>query len=208
MMYWLDHVVVAVADLEGAATAFMNRYGLASYEGGRHAGLGTANRIIPLGREYIELLAVVDRDSAADSRIGSWIARAATAPGRLASWCLGTDDLNGIARRTGLAPQAMTRTRPDGVTLSWRSAGFDRAMDSPGLPFFISWDVPAVNHPGSTPAPHRVEVKGLATIVLGGDTARLREWLGEHDLPVRFSGGPAGVESISIATDSGTIEIP
>jgi hypothetical protein len=53
-----------------------------------------------------------------------------------------------------------------------------------------------------------VEVRGLATIVLGGDTARLREWLGEHDLPVRFSGGPAGVESISIATDSGTIEIP
>ena len=64
-MFWLDHVVVAVADLEQAAAVFLERYGLASYEGGRHAGLGTANRIVPLGREYVELLGVVDHEAAA-----------------------------------------------------------------------------------------------------------------------------------------------
>jgi hypothetical protein len=40
------------------------RYGLASIEGGRHPGWGTANRIIPLGDAYIELVTVVDDEEA------------------------------------------------------------------------------------------------------------------------------------------------
>ena len=207
-MFWLDHVVAAVADLEQAAAVFLERYGLASYEGGRHAGLGTANRIVPLGREYVELLGVVDHEAAAVSPIGNWIADEANPSGRLASWCLGTDDLDGIARRIGGSPQSLRRIRPDGVKLSWRSVGFERAMDFPGLPFFISWNVRAADHPGRTPVEHPVEVSGVSSILLGGESARLEEWLGEHSLPVRFSGGPPGIESISIATAAGTIEIP
>lgn len=206
-VYRLDHVVVAVADLDNAAAIFMDRHGLASYEGGRHVALGTANRIVPLGDSYVELLGVVDGDAAAESSIGTWISRAGTPSGRLVSWCLRTDDIDGIAARLGFAPRSLARTRPDGVSLSWRSAGFERALDFPGLPFFISWDVPADEHPGRTPAPHRVEVSGIALVTLGGDAGRLREWLGEHDLPVQFSGGPPGVESISITTASGAIEI-
>jgi hypothetical protein len=44
-MMELDHVLVAVDDLDAAATRVEERYGLASVEGGRHQGLGTANRI-------------------------------------------------------------------------------------------------------------------------------------------------------------------
>ena len=51
----LDHVLVAVDDLEAAAKEVEQRYGLASVEGGRHRGLGTANRIVPLGVTYLEL---------------------------------------------------------------------------------------------------------------------------------------------------------
>ena len=206
-VYRLDHIVVAVADLDEAAALFLERYGLASYEGGRHAGLGTANRIIPLGDSYVELLGVVDDPTAAESSIGTWISRAGNPSGRLVSWCLGTDDIDGIAARIGVAPQALSRTRPDGVRLSWRSAGLERAMDFPGLPFFISWDVPPDQLPGMTPAPHRVAVGGITSVTLGGGADRLRAWLGDHDLPVRFSGGPPGLESISITTASGGIEI-
>src|SRR5581483_1601628 len=45
----LDHVLVAVVDLAKAARELEARYGLSSIEGGRHAGWGTANRIVPLG---------------------------------------------------------------------------------------------------------------------------------------------------------------
>ena len=45
----LDHVLIAVTDLEAAAREFEARHGLSSVEGGRHRDWGTANRIVPLG---------------------------------------------------------------------------------------------------------------------------------------------------------------
>ena len=40
-------------------------FGLPSVEGGRHPGWGTANRIVPLGDTYIELVTVVDDEAEA-----------------------------------------------------------------------------------------------------------------------------------------------
>jgi hypothetical protein len=56
----LDHVLIAVIDLDAAASAFAADHGLDSVTGGRHPGWGTANRIVPLGETYLELVAVVD----------------------------------------------------------------------------------------------------------------------------------------------------
>ena len=56
----LDHVLIACTDLEAAAREVEARIGLASVEGGRHRDWGTANRIVPLGSSYLELVAVVD----------------------------------------------------------------------------------------------------------------------------------------------------
>ena len=53
----LDHALIAVAVLATAASEIEARYGLASIEGGRHPGWGTANRIVPLGDTYLELIA-------------------------------------------------------------------------------------------------------------------------------------------------------
>jgi hypothetical protein len=50
----LDHVLIAVADLSSAAREMEKSYGLASVEAGRHAGWGTANRIVPLGETYLD----------------------------------------------------------------------------------------------------------------------------------------------------------
>src|SRR5262245_6695165 len=69
----LDHVIVVVADLDSAAGRLYREHGLASVAGGRHAGHGTGNRIVPLGSTYIELMAVVDPDEAASSPVGSWV---------------------------------------------------------------------------------------------------------------------------------------
>jgi Glyoxalase-like domain len=57
----LDHVLIAVANLNGAARDLESRHGLASVEGGRHAGWGTATRIVPLGETYLEVIWALDR---------------------------------------------------------------------------------------------------------------------------------------------------
>jgi Glyoxalase-like domain len=56
-MLELDHVVIAAADLEAAAVVLEERYGLRSVEGDPHPDWGAANRIVPLGGAYLELVA-------------------------------------------------------------------------------------------------------------------------------------------------------
>jgi len=95
-------VVLAVRDLDAAGTRILEQLGLGSVPGGRHPGWGTGNRIVPLGEEYVELLAVADPAEAASSPVGTWIANASRSRDRLAAWCVSTDDIDGIARRLGL----------------------------------------------------------------------------------------------------------
>src|SRR5436190_1157707 len=63
----VDHVLLPVADLEVGAQRFYERFGLKGIPGGRHPGVGTANVIVPLGLQYLELIAVVDQGEAASS---------------------------------------------------------------------------------------------------------------------------------------------
>ena len=96
----LDHVLIAISDLEAATRELEQRHGLAAVEGGRHQGLGTANAIVPLGGTYLELVAVVDEAEAARSGFGSWVA-AGDLP-RLLGWYVRTDDLDSVADRLDL----------------------------------------------------------------------------------------------------------
>jgi len=59
----IDHVLIAVNDLEEAADVY-RRLGFFVTEGGEHPGRGTANRLAVLDPEYIELIAVRDRAEA------------------------------------------------------------------------------------------------------------------------------------------------
>ena len=133
----LDHILIAVSDLEAAAREVEARHGLASVEGGRHEGLGTANRIVPLGETYLELVTVVDEGEAAQSGFGSWVADGDLP--RLLGWCMRTDDLDAVADRLGLVVADGARTHPDGTVLRWRMAGLERSADEPLLPFYIEW---------------------------------------------------------------------
>lgn len=148
----LDHVLVAVADLGVAAREFETRYGLASIEGGRHPGWGTANRIVPLGKSYLELVAVVDTEEATQSAFGRWVATVHPEPGgRPFGWPIRTPELDEVAQRLGLTVDAGSRAAPNGQLLRWRSAGVDRTAAEPSLPFFIEWGQ-------GTPVPGRAAV--------------------------------------------------
>jgi len=199
----LDHVIVVVADLDSAARRLYREHGLASVAGGRHAGHGTGNRIMPLGSSYIELMAVVDRDEAASSPVGSWVGQRLVEVGEApVALCLRTDEIEATAQRTGCKPLAMTRTRPDGVELAWQLLGLDAAMTD-GLPFFIHWHVDDADHPSREHVEHRCAPVGIDWVEIGGDEDRLASWLGDHGIPLRHVQGPPGPRRLAVAMSAG-----
>jgi catechol 2,3-dioxygenase-like lactoylglutathione lyase family enzyme len=203
----IDHVVYAVRDLDATAERFRRELGLDSAEGGHHGRWGTANRIVPFGEDYLELIAVVDADRAAASDFGrATMERAAAGAGWLAI-AVATDDLDAVAARLDLEIVEGRRERPDGQVLRWRSAGLEDPSRAPGFPFFIAWDVPADLHPGRARAGHGIRAQGIAAVDVGGDPGALFEWLGGEDLPIRATPGPAGVRSVALATADGDVEI-
>jgi hypothetical protein len=201
----VDHIIYAVGDLDLAGERFQDEFGLASVAGGRHPGWGTANRIVPLGHDYLELVTVVDRDEAAASEFGRPVMGAVASGHGLMGWAVATDDLDGIARRLNLEVTNGSRTRPDGSTLSWQLAGVGRALAVPGLPFFIQWDGPPQLHPGAALAGHRVEPRGIGWLEIAGQEELLRTWLGDHNLPVRITDGPPALSAVAITTAAGEV---
>jgi hypothetical protein len=199
----IDHVVLAVRDLEATGKRFFDEHGLASVPGGRHAAWGTANRVIPLGEDYVELLGVVEPEVAERSPFGRFML-SHTAGGdvnhRWLTVSLADTDLEGTAARLGLEVVTGTRTRPDGREIRWRSAGLEDPKRDPWLPFFVAWEVPPGLHPGRTPAEHRVGALGIARVEMAGDQDRLREWVGGADLPIRIVPGEPGVRAVVLAT--------
>lgn len=197
MAFQIDHVVCRVNDLETAGADLQRRYGLVSVPGGRHPGWGTANRIVPLGLSYLELIAVVDPAEAAGDRTGRrWLNRLDEPEGPLLV-CLSTDDIDAVAARLGVEVEAKSRVRPDGAVVGWRSAGLEIALERPWLPFFISWEVPPELHPGRTPG---ADPGALAWVQIGAAPGELAGWLGGggETLPIRL-GGPPRVNAVGVA---------
>jgi hypothetical protein len=182
MSLQLDHIVVCVADLDDAARQFEEQHGVLSVAGGRHPGHGTANRLIPLGESYIELLAVVAPKEAMTSPLGTWAMHRAAAPGAHGV-CLRTDDLDSVSRRLELEQMEMSRVTPDGVILRWRLAGLKQAL-AHQVPFFITWDVPADLHPGRAEIEHPAGDVRLVGVEMRGNhehMRRLQDWSPEPE---------------------------
>jgi hypothetical protein len=198
----IDHVLVVVDDLDTAATAYERELGLSSVAGGRHPGHGTANRILPLGDNYIELVAVIDAGEAEASPFGSYMRRrlAESGAGTPVALSLRTDDIAALAARTGDRPFEMSRIRPDGVVLTWQMLALDAALEL-GLPFFIQWHIPAEEHPGRASVVHRRPVGGIAWVEVGGDAAVVADWVADTDVPVRAVGGPPGPRRFAVAVE-------
>lgn len=200
----LDHVLIAVVDLAEAAREIEARHGLASLEGGRHPGWGTANRIVPLGGAYLELVAVVDEAEAARSPFGSWVAQASPALAKPLGWAVRTNELDEVARRLGLVVAAGSRATRGGRFLRWRLAGIEEAAAEPSLPFFIEWGH-GTPSPGRAAATYRAAGLQIAKLQLDGDPDRLAAWLGAHRLPITVRSGTPALTSIILTGAAGEI---
>jgi hypothetical protein len=204
----IDHVVIAVTDFGESVARLLREHGLAAVEGGRHPTWGTANWIVPLGPDYVELVSVVDPAKAAESTFGRFVHAAVASGGGPLLWSVRTDDFEATIERLGLEPSTGARERPDGTSVCWRSAGLETSTTDPSRPFFIEWQVPPEQHPGRTAAAHRVAPSGIAWIEVAGDGTVVHDWLGDPDVPVLVRPGRPAVLRIGIATSAGVIVLP
>src|SRR4029453_15539131 len=192
-MLRLDHVVYAVRDLPEASGRFREAFGLDSVDGGRHEGWGTANRIVPLGDQYLELVAAVHESKAAQTAFGRGVLERAARGGGWFTIAAVADDLDAVATRLGLEVGSGSRTRPDGQIVRWRMAGLDDPRREAWMPFFLIWDTADGRPPGPGRAGHGLPETGRGGIEGGGDPERLRTWLGGDELPIRVSDGEPGI---------------
>ena len=195
-------MLIAVAELAAAAQKLEADHGLTALEGGRHRGLGTANRIVPLGDAYLELVAVADATEATGSFFGRWVGSGEIP--RLLGWCVRTHELDAVAERLSLGIEAGSRTRPDGTEVRWRMSGLEEASNEPSLPFFIEWGQ-GTPYPGSAPVEHRAGEATIEELRLEGDPHRIQRWLGGARLPIAVSEGPPALRSLLLSGEAGQI---
>jgi hypothetical protein len=184
----IDHVIWVAGDLHPTADRLADEHALPAGGGGRHVGIGTHNRVFPLGGGYLEVLAIADDEEAATSDIGRAVA---AAPDGLFGWAVAVDDVPAEARRLGLEVTSIER---GGLTA--RLTGVAQAMAEPWLPFFIQRD-PGIEDPGAAG-----EAGGIAWLELAADPERLHAWLGaSEELPLRYAAGEApGLRAVGLGS--------
>ncbi|HEU5228200.1 MAG TPA: VOC family protein [Ktedonobacteraceae bacterium] len=206
-MLTLSQIIYGVQDLKVATKQIESR-GFTVVDGGYHPGLGTANRIVPLGDTYFEILGIVDRQEALRNPFGSALLRQTQQGNRLVRWSLRTDAIDKIARERDLVPENRSRRLPDGTLLTWKAAGLPLSLTEGWLPFFMQWDNSA-QYPGLIPVHHAVQPQGIAWLeITPKDPLWLKRWLGTAQVPLRIVDGAAGIHRVGLCTSRGTLVLP
>lgn len=214
----VDHVLLPVADLGDGARTLLERHGLRAIPGGRHPNVGTANMIVPLGRQYLELIAIVDSRVAAASRLGPRITAALDEERMFVDWAVRTRDLGAmtgklLAAGWDLPPVTEgSRRRPDGHVLHWRTQDVNTGGSRTAFPFVIEWDIPDGLHPGETPVEHPSGATALRQVVVGArNPAHLRErlqlLLGDSDLYQVRGADSDGIEALVLDSRHGELVV-
>jgi hypothetical protein len=189
----VDHVIFGVADLEHAVRHVSERYGLGAQTGGEHPQLGTRNCLVPVGTgQYLELMAGADPGSS--HPLPRFLAAAVAGGDRAVAVCLAPDDLDAVATRLSLSIVDGERRTPAGAVVRWRMAGLEAALGPDRLPFFIDWQG---GGPGLDPTLN-ADCGGIDWVEIGGDPTRLRQWLGDDGLPVRFVDRGPGPRAVGV----------
>ncbi len=145
----LDHLVIAVADLDEAASRW-NALGLRAQRGGAHP-VGTENVLVRGPQPaYIELIAP-GRDES-----NPWLDRVRSGHG-LISWAIAVDDIHHARAalvKAGFDPQPVvegSRLTTEGDVVAWRLCDVGPGPYDPGLPFLMEWTTPMGAGPADGP---------------------------------------------------------
>ncbi len=174
MLRGIDHLVVAVPDLDAAIRNY-TALGFAVVPGGRHP-IATHNALISFADEsYLELIAFYEPSP--DHRWWAPLRKG----GGLVDFCMQTDNLQGDTaafRQAGVAiedPEPLSRVRPDGYKLSW-VLSIPRDAHRGVAPFLIQDETPREERVPRQMA-HRNQVRGIGTVTVAvSDVASVRRW--------------------------------
>lgn len=157
----LDHLVIAAGGLGAGAAAVEAALGVPLEEGGRHAAMGTHNRLLALGPgEYLEVIAV-DPAAPPPGRPRWFGLDGFDGPARPRAWVLGCDDLDAAL---ALAPAGMPPMDFARGALRWRmGVPADGWLPFAGLfPALIGWQ--AGGHPAERLPDRGVRLAGLELV--------------------------------------------
>lgn len=207
-MLELSQVILAVPQLGEAKQRFED-LGFTVLDGGRHPGLGTANCIIPLGRDYLELLGVVDEREASRTAYGLASLRAAADGVAVARWALRTDDIETVAMEMGVDVESRTRVTPGGERITWRVGGLQDALLSPCHPFLMQWDDPC-QFPGAIPVTHANGATGVGALhVVSPAPQEIQPWIDRSGAPVHLVTGDCGIAGLTVRlAGGGSLPLP
>ncbi|MHB0929751.1 MAG: VOC family protein [Candidatus Nanopelagicales bacterium] len=198
----LDHVSYAVNHEELADTVqrFGGKLGAAFSDGGRHPHFGTQNFILPLqDNMYIEVVAALEHPAAERAPFGQAVRQRAESGGGWLGWVVSVSDLAPFEARLGREAVRGHRRRPDGYELAWRQLGVIDLIEDPQVPFFITWESPASEHPSRGANGVRI-----SKVEIAGDAERVADWLGE---PSNHPLDAIDVEWVSMDDASGIVAI-
>jgi hypothetical protein len=174
--------------------------------------------IVPLGRQYLELIAIADPQEAATSRLGKRVTRALEDGRMFVDWALRTRSVDSLRAKLLAAgwelppPWEGSRRRPDGQVLRWRTQDVDTGAAWIALPFAIQWDLPDGLHPGEAAAQHPSGATALRRVVVGAvNPGHVREQLqlllGESDLFEVRTAASDGIEELVLASPHGDLVV-
>lgn len=144
MIRGIDHVVIACADPDAAASELEAALGLTATGGGRHEGRGTFNRIAWLADgSYLELIGVSDPEAALRQPVGAAAVRVLEGNGGgLATYALRDDAVEMTASTLAAigsfgAASHGSRQRDDGELVEWWSSFPRTDLAADATPFLI-----------------------------------------------------------------------
>lgn len=139
MLTALDHVVLAVRDLEAATATYAALYGRRPSWRGRHPGWGTANTLFRLANTYVELIAPVEPGPFGDALRAHLDARG-EGPYALAFAAADADACAAALRAHGIGAttpaEGSGRDVDTGAERAWRNV-FLPTGDTRGVPLFV-----------------------------------------------------------------------
>ena len=160
----LDHVLIAVADLEEATRLYARLLGRAPSWRGEHPGAGTANSLFRLENNYLELIS-----PAGAGPIGAVLEKWLADGEGVFALAFGTDDAEACRARlvgAGLEPapvqNGMGRDTESGAFREWRNVMLPPAQTR-GVPMFA---IEHVSHPDLLPLVEPLGEPGAAVAAL------------------------------------------
>lgn len=203
----IDHLILAINDLQKGIESFARQTGVRPEFGGEHPGRGTANALVSLGMgRYLEILAPASAQARIDPTWGEITKHTALTP---VGWALHTGDLaKTVAALRGAGftisdPQPGARKRSDGSTLHWQTA----ALASQQLdlePFFIQWGE-GTAHP-STTSPQGCEL--LRVSLTAPDPSNLKKDLQTVGVEAQVAQGTPGAMAFTLRCAKGEVTFP